>query len=991
MYNNVKSGGADTERIANILLGHHLFMLKNKGETTDATQQHYVTNLEYVLSNNRHFIAKSMQVYQPNGDATTEGQSLQILGYAYAYMATGYQPYLEQAKSYFDAYIEHFYYGQAIPDTPQRLICNWLVNGKEPVPSNFPVSFTDPTNSGYKSVPIQITDGVAQIPHGAPFYGEHTDKVTFVHRGHNTWESIVANVVNIMETVDWDEIYANYRVTTMPEEPTFQRSWIDWDGYLGTTDGYTPDWSQDGTQEPINVKTVIVRTGELVDVDSSDVLSEGHTTEEIGTITFEDTTLNGVYLLNYAVTLPIEEGGYLLERNKPWHNRPLNVPVATDNTEGTPQYNQMGNASDAEQWFGDAAYTLWKLTGEDKYKKVWDCVQFTVSEYVLIDAEDKFFRQSTQATIPFTDGISYDFYYPSDTVVDYTRDADGYIVADIAQAADLSLEQQTIWYRVTRETLVRSTYGGVDTAGNQLTARIRMVIGTDKTEAENGIPLIADLPPSTTTDVVATDIPIGQLMRETKDDGSPYLLADARGLVPYGDSVATMSYETGINDQFTGYVASVTLPNSDAGTVVDFSYLDDPDQPLTSILYKSDCEVDIRIEDADGYRWYWVLPNTAGVWTTTQLDPAAMTFSGYQPNHPDDEEPTTGANFTTVSDFTVLLENSDDVDKNFWYYCVNELPATYDIDDGYTFYYRLTITGKDKYTARIGDCYCIDQRDDPLAYTPGTVPFSNIYSEGSYEIGSWRGMPYPGYQHPMIFALDSSKVRYFNNMVDFLYDSQKAFHDAFGVYGPGMSAYIWNRWDNYAYGDPDTWTMYNWGTDEAWSGYQPRAFHSAARSQYELLLKDGYGDMKLNVYIGHWVSYLIDFMKNNNGVSPTTFKSDGTVIGDPDDFTGHMSGLWLAGASFAKLAGVVNPELDWLIEALAKELMSHYQITEVPEHVLNGTWSPAQRLNTGSGPENNGMFFGFYSGEIMRGLSVYMLSKRVPVRGDIYTHINPAP
>ena len=37
---------------------------------------------------------------------------------------------------------------------------------------------------------------------------------------------------------------------------------------------------------------------------------------------------------------------------------------------------------------------------------------------------------------------------------------------------------------------------------------------------------------------------------------------------------------------------------------------------------------------------------------------------------------------------------------------------------------------------------------------------------------------------------------------------------------------------------------------------------------------------------------------------------------------------------------------------------------------MDGGWSPAPRLGT-----DNGMFFGFWSGEILRGLSLYVMYK----------------
>ena len=135
-----------------LIEGHHQFLLRNTGQTNDHKVQHYVLNDEGILSNNRHFIADTYMEYQPNGDATTEGQSLLIIGFCYAYMATKNQKYLDLAIKYFDAYVAYFYAGQPIPDTPRRWICNWLCNGKEPTLAHYPLDYAFPTHSGFKTV-----------------------------------------------------------------------------------------------------------------------------------------------------------------------------------------------------------------------------------------------------------------------------------------------------------------------------------------------------------------------------------------------------------------------------------------------------------------------------------------------------------------------------------------------------------------------------------------------------------------------------------------------------------------------------------------------------------------------------------------------------------------------------------------------------------------------------------------------------------------------
>ena len=114
------------------------------------------------------------------------------------------------------------------------------------------------------------------------------------------------------------------------------------------------------------------------------------------------------------------------------------------------------------------------------------------------------------------------------------------------------------------------------------------------------------------------------------------------------------------------------------------------------------------------------------------------------------------------------------------------------------------------------------------------------------------------------------------------------------------------------------------------------------------------------------MNYLKWFMKNNDGHAPTRFKDDGEVI--YDGFTGHMSGLWLAGASMMAIAGYPDHEL---LDLLFAEIQQNYNVVSA-NHVMNGGWSSAIRSGTPTTPQNNSMFFGFYTGELLRGLALYM-------------------
>lgn len=918
--------------------GHHRFLMHNTGDTDDATVQHYAQNLQGVLANNRHFIAHSQMEYQPNGDGTTEGQALHILGYAHAYLATKDQRYLDAAVWHWEAYEAYFYAGQPIPDKPQRRIANWIVNSKEPVLANWPIDAAEPTHSGFKGVPFEFVNGALSIPHGPPHWGEYLDKATFAFDGALAWEAINATVQAIKE-----------------------------DGSI--------DWEKTGSQ--FDVDWIIAWTGQKINADG-DVLSEGHLLEERGQIQLKSTAVNGEHKLNYATRQPVEHGGYLIPRNAVQHNRPLHVPLLGS-------VNQMGNAADGEQWYMDACYMLWRITGDSRYKKAMDACRFTAHEYTQIDSSDRFFRQSRTELTPYTDGISYQFSYPSDADPVISRDSMGYITVDCDEAAQVSLEQQAVWFRISKDSLVRTCYGGVDTLNAPLNAKVELVVSPSKAEG-SGIRYSCALPKSVSNiEVVAHDIPLSSFTRLSKDDGSEYIMADLRAISHSDDIVSEEGYEPGIFEGRGGNVVSSFFPTDDGWYSVGYWLLPTEKAPLQSITYRADGNFNLRIVDDDGWRWWWMLPATAGAWVTLVIRPEDATLSGYQPGAADRPEPSAPV-YTEIEGFSVLMDDSSDTNLTFSYYCINDVPPAFAAEDGYTLNYRLTVKGQAQFRALVGDCTIVNYRDDSLAYCPGVIPFSNIYAEGTDQIGAWHGMPYPGYQYPFIYCVDplDEYGLKLNQMVEFLYDSQQWYAQKFGQLGPGASAYVWNRWDNYKYGAPDTWTMHHWGTGTAWSGYQPRAMMGACRAWYELVIQGKAVPPKLIIYAENWLTWLIAFTKASGGVLPTDFPMTGLPQPHSDDFTGHMTGLWLAGACLAGLAGCQVAGLDGFIESCVTELQSHYIVTPVPGHPMNGSWSPAVRMGT-----DNGMFFGFWAGEILRGLGLYIQYRNLGAGADIYSGIGP--
>lgn len=946
-------------------------MNTNTGLTIDPKLQHYVTNPEGVLSNNRHYIAETQMEYQPNGDATTEGQSLQVLGYCYSYLATGDVKYLEKAKWYWDAYVDHYYAGDPIPDTPRRWIANWIINGKEPVLANYPINAGNPTEGGYKCVPLRFTNGRAQIPHGSPYWGEYLDVLTYAHRGHMTWDSINGSVQALTMPVDWEKVLENRR-TTMAPDPSDSLSWVNWDAVVGEGN-YSVDWNNKLPEH--KVTWINVWTGNRIGIGKgpNDQLWNGEIIEtdipqsQWGELQLEDDTINGVYFVNYAVRLPVDKGGYLFKRNEVWHNRPIHTPLLGS-------ANQRGNAADGEEWFMDACYMLWVITKEEKYKKAMDACHFTTMEYTDIDSSDMFFRKDTSASTPFTDGISYGFVFPASAKVTYGRDPQGYIKISSEEAVQASMEQQAVWFRFNRESKIRTTYGGTGRDGSPVGAGVRMVINLDKA-ADEGTVWVAPLPPSTSDEVISRDVYIGQLVQSIKEDGTEYILADLGAISHAGDIKSKAVYYPSLLDGRSGLVVESFFPDNSGYYNIGNWLQEGGKAPITSITYKADADFNLRLTDDDLWNWCWMLPNTNGEWKTVDIPKGGATLSAWQPNKNGRPKPSAPV-YNKVGQFDILLDNSSTVNATFSYYCLNEIPPTYPLDDGYSMNYRLTLTTTcpEGFTGRIGNCHVVDYRDDSLAYTPGLIPFSNIYAEGSDQFGAWHGMPYPGYQYPFIYSLEADRYsRELTNMTDFLYDAQAFYAQKFGVVGPVASAFIWNRWDNFKYGPPDTFTMYHWGDGNAWSGYQPRAFQGAARAWQELTYQGKQTPEKLKTYVENWINWLAGFILANDGLTPTEFPPESLPYADPGDFTGHMCALWLAGCVSAVMGGSKNPNADIVIQACMTQINENYINTGIPQQVMNGSWSPAVRLETGNGPESNGMFFGFWSGETLRALGLYVI------------------
>ena len=919
------------DNVFQLIDGHIQFLDRNTGLTVDPTVQHYVLNPQNVLANNRHFINWTAQEGQPNGDATTEGQSVLILGCAYAYLASGDTKYLDSAKKYWQAYIDYFFGGQPIPDPPAKYRPNWIINGKEPRLAHYPLTDDGyPTHGGFKGSLMTWTNGRTVIPHGAPHWGEYLDKAWFAFNGNLGWNSVNATV------------------------------------YAVNADG-TTDWSKKGDQW--DVDWIIDRLGRKVDWDGN-ILEEGFPTSQYGTVQLKNTSVNGTYKFNYATCNPVEHGGYLMERNTMWHNRPVNVPV------------EMGfqdNASDAETWWCDANYLMYQITGERKYWLCWQSSLLVCQDYSNIDMFDKFFRKSTYATIPFTDGISYDYSYPSTAIPKYSRDTLGYIVIRQDVAAQTTLEQQAIWFKVDQNSKLRVQFQGVDDAGHGILFRPELELS--KTKDENNTVTYRCGLPLGTANMTSMDIPLSSFMRSTPPSGGTYIIADPRIIVDWGDNtVVQYKYVTGIAGTNNDQIVTASM-DTDGGVTVGFWLTPTSKANVKSITYRTyEDDFNMTITDAQGWRWWAMLPKTQGAWSTKTLSASDFKLSAYQPNHPETDPKPSAINLTAVDQVNLVLDTApvNGLTGTIDFYCINDVPERYSSSSGddYTMYFRITVQASSPHTAKLGDCTIIDYKLNSLNYTPGIIPFSNISDPNTALYDGWRGIPYPGYQYPSLYCFAGRDIDWtrLNNSINFLYDAQMWFYNTFDpvMPGPMAQAYVWDRWDARKYGEPNTFTMKHWN-EKAWDGYEARAFYCACHAVYELVQRGETPPEKLVTVCKNWINYLKWFQDNNDGRTPTIFNPDGTVLAPIDDFTSHMFALFMAGCSIMGLAGYDSqiPNIG-IVADRCFDLTQQNYIVLSPNHPMNGCWSVAPRPDS-----DNGMFFGFHAGELLRGFGLYALYRKL--------------
>ncbi|HIF6165143.1 hypothetical protein P7M25_09670 [Vibrio parahaemolyticus] len=937
--------------VMTMINGCESFLERHTGDVpdsgTDKDMSKFVINSAGMISNDLHYLDAGGNG-TPSGTSTTEAQSIHILGYIYLYKATGNIKFLEKAKYFWQAYFDVFYLGEPVPNAPKEFRCHWMVNAKQPFKSAYPINWEQTSHSGWKGEEFEAVDNIITIPDDDKYYGHQLQKVTFAFRREDilVWDSINARVTQS----DWNDVGLVYEVEWF----------VNYKGQKLKPDGDR----YDDIDYPDSEKGKIKLSGNVYKESIDGKLAES------------GRVFNEVVKLNFCTA-----NGVTIGRNEPFDPRPLWTPL---------KKGWQGNASDAEQWFGDACYQLWEITGEEKYKIMHECVVLTCVGYCDIDRGQYFWRKDQNAISPHSDGIGYVFSNEgniSDKSALLYRDPDsGFIKIDLKHVEglpkDIVLEQQAVWYKLNDQSSL-SVELGVNLP-DDVEIDCSFLIGTHKTDNEDiGVQTWFKVPRflSINEDPQVFDqlVTSAYVLDKSKsrfgdyDDASIYGTDGAitganvvyEDILGYAGSAAVFTF-----NPYKKEDGSFPYAGSD-GLWYNFANYGAGDKYIVgdTFVYRLLDEEDALI------RHYWDITFTELLPDGTEVDHDGQLKAEKGVWVSQKISDIIGKEITNpIVSFTANPSTVNSMSKRILeFYCLNE-PTKYDpIKHGeYLLRFRLSARSGVEPILTVGNCKVKDYSPDNLQYTPGMIPFSNNYNPETNQYDSWQGMPFMGYQYGWIWK---DRPIHWNNSVQALYDAQKAYNKKWPngepVIGPTCAGFIWNRWDNVGYGEINTFVNTVWGNQRPWDGYQARTTLAVGR-MYEQMRKDGKDDSRLTESCNMWVNFLYEFQANNGGKFPDFYPKDTPDDGDPDypinkwDFVGHIVGNYLSGVVKMAMAGLDNPYLDPLIEALYEDIKRNYYIGDAGFH-MNGCWSEWPR---------GGQFFGFWAGDIYKALAHYLMYKK---------------
>lgn len=921
------------------------FLIRTTGDVDNDNNGLYVINSQGLINNNLHKINKTD--IGPDTGGTTEAQSLAILGYIAMYEATNQPYWLERAEWLTSAYLQYYYMGQEPPNPPGVVYSNNNVNCRAPFKTAGPCNWQEPSRVGFRGFEIEFINGIAQIPHGYPAYGEKLLLATFAFSGELVWDSISARV----DVSDEENPGVKYEIDYF----------IKWNGKKYS--GEDSEVDKNPENRPI---------GEIK-------LKELHT---------------GTLKLNFANTT-----GVVVGRNEPFEKYPAPHGVRVGET---------GSAIDSDTWLHEALALLYKYTQKPHYNQWFECLTLTLEVNLKIDDDDKYFRRANVIT-PFTDGVSYWWIYNDagwvkGQEVKTTRDHNGYIYItkpaenELGDTTQIAFEQQAIWTKVNARSHLSLDFNSTDSDG-----LFNVSIDTTLTPGDDDALInkwrLSRLNP---IELGEQEYKLSDFILSENETGGEYLPVANVSVLSYSYVKTQINHDkivitgkTERADTFTstileaGQTDELGEPVDYGGLIIGFWSTNNGRQPIKSICYKASPDeesgekndfITLMVEDEinqPGVEWKLNMPTTLNDFLYFNINPDNTYYGPWLPFDVETGEALpldTPMLVKTVRQIQISLNYASNT--KFEFYCVNDLPPTFSeviTEPTYISHFKLLYEGSAEATLKIGDCYPVSALSNDLDYTPGAVTFSNNFSSDTGRLAGYRGIPYMGYQYPLIYVHHSRFRAHLYNITRFLYDSQQDYYQRRGVLGPVPGGYVWMRWDNTKSGPPQTFIDKienpktsdddaDFGTSTFWSGYYNRAMWAMCRLWEWQVANNQAVDPMVVEYCENWIKYLRQFQIDNSGTTPTEFPADVLPHSENgEDFNVAMTSHFLAGACACWLAGSRVAGIQPLIEQLFDELRKNQEHLE-PENAMNGCWSAWA---------GGDYFYGFHI-EAFRGIAYYI-------------------
>lgn len=898
--------------VRSLINGFVNFLQNNTGEIVDPTRQRYIINNQHIIGATKQTDDTVAQQGQPNNIAKSADQALLIIGLIQAYV--GYKPtnpqLLSLAEQYWNSYVANFY-NSRVPTSKTLWVANKYVNGKQPVLMNYPLSDDEvPQHGGFKSVDVLFTNGVGKIDSGSPKQGEFLDKVTKIYDGVLTKNTIDS------QSVDTDDDIVLYDV---PSKTYQLNSFVD------------------------RLCRKVHSSGAIQanDLNYSD----------IGTIYLTDTSVNGWHKVNYTTRNDDRNYGQYIKRNQCQITQPIRAAV-TDEIYYT-------NDILAEQYFCEASYLLYKLTGKTEYNNAWQCIRYTLDHHFSKIDNDQFFYKTTKYYTPFVHGTEFasTSAQPEDIKVTISRDHDtGLTRVYSDRPGRHSISESGCKCSVTSSSFLNIEYG-CDTMS---TFEAECTIGGK----QYTMPL-----PTTEGIVVNQSIPMSHLIVLANSlDAIPGYY---KHIKPYNSCYVQTVVETVSDTIQSSPVSRITFARDDyCGFIFKPDYVQPDDKfKLTSITYKATHNVVITVTDDDRWIWRCVLPSTNNSFVTHTFTNSSWQLQIYQPDHVADTRPSTPIGLDTVNQFKVDLQENIYASQatQMWIYSLNGEPTKFASTTAVSMT-KLTLTCNNSIYAfdySVGDCY-VSSKAGRLQYVPGVFGSIDITTDENSVREDWTNVVNVDQQYPSQWLYTTAvSTTNIDNAAKLFIDSQTAFKTAYATTGPVVSTFVWDHPYNTSVGELNTWV--NDVTDEDRQCFTNTLWNAC---NFALALKQCNRSIPadLNTFIINALTFIHNFTNVHQQI-PSEWYSDGIIEGD--QYSCVANALYLGSMCAASLAGIpyqyYRTDIEWLFALLRK----NYIVLD-PDNYWNGGWSERPNVASGIGPENDGKFNGNYAGSILIGIAMYL-------------------